>query len=253
MKRSVCKNLIMVLVLISCMLLVGCASKNEKKIIGYWMDDYANTVSFVDESNGSINNDPITYTIYDGDHLQIRGEDVYVAEHKFYFDGDDLYITPTDDINGDCVRFTKDEKEQKEILARVSKERADAEAELQRQEDIARQEAELQEKVDKLQQKIDDCQASIDDIDMRIEKNKSDIIKWEEDIEEQKIECEEAIAFGDDPDYQKSQRDDFIVADKEAIESCKRRIKELETEKVKYQEQMDELKKQLNKVMTGKY
>lgn len=248
MKRSVCKNMIAVLWLINCMLLVGCASKNEKKIIGYWMDDYANTVSFVDDSNGTINNDPVTYTIYDGDHLQIRGEDGYVAEHKFYFDGDDLYISPTDDINGDCVRFTKDEKEQKEILTRVSKERADAEAELQRQEDIARQEAELQEKIDELQGKIDDCQDTIDDIDMRIENNKSDIIKWEEDINERKIECEEAIAFGDDPDYQTSQRDDFIAADKEAIESCNGRIEELEAEKTKYQEEMDELKKQLDEL-----
>lgn len=252
MKSSVYKNMIAVLLLISCML-IGCTSKSEKKIIGYWMDNYANAVSFVDESNGSINNDPITYTIYDGNHLQIRGEDGYVAEHKFYFDGDDLYISPTDDINGDCVRFTKDEKEQEEILARVSKERADAEVELQRQEDIARQEAELQEKIDDLQEKIDDYQACIDDIDMRIENNKSDIIKWEQDIEERKIECEEAIAFGDDPDYQKSQRDDFIAADEEAIESCYGRIEELEAEKIKYQEQMDELKKQLDEVKTGKY
>ena len=62
---------------------------------------------------------------------------------------------------------------------------------------------------------------------------------WEEAIAQEYIDCQEAIDFGDDREYHENQRDDFIAAHKGSIQGCNDRIAELEAENVGYQESID--------------
>ena len=79
-----------------------------------------------------------------------------------------------------------------------------------------------------------------------ISNNEKGIKKWEQDTIDTIKDCEEAIASGDDREYHENQRDDFIHANNEAIEGCKKRIDEhkekiemYKKEIVKIQEQID--------------
>ena len=76
--------------------------------------------------------------------------------------------------------------------------------------------------------KISELQDKIEWNNVAIENNKSDIVKWEEAIEQEYIDCQEAIDFGDDREYHEKQRDDFIASYNKSIQSCNERITELQ-------------------------
>lgn len=222
----------------------ACGNNPNKGIIGYWMRGDGYTISFVDESSCSFGEgSPQTYRIYDKNHLQIVDSSGNgVTEFVFEVDGDTLKIRlATED---GYTEFTKNADEQKKILE-----------EMREWEAIAQEEQRLQNQIDSIQAQIDsywsdvaDIQGDIDWNNSAIENNKSDIIKWEEAIEQEYIDCQEAIDFGDDKEYQEKQRDDFIAAHKESIQRCDERIAELEAENVSYQESIDSILVEIEKL-----
>ncbi len=215
--------------------LCGCSNmeNNNEKIIGYWMNKNADTISFTDETNCSINNNACSYTIYDDNHLQITSFDKKTHEYLFKFENGNLYIKGINSQSFD--EFTKDEFEQAEIIKQVEFEKQEANAEKQKQEKIAQ-----------LKEDIQEYQNEINWSTRVISNNEKDIKKWEQDTLDTIKDCEEAIASGDDREYHENQRDDFIQANNEAIEGCKKRIAEhkekiemYKNEIVKIQEQID--------------
>lgn len=232
MKKFTLSFILSICIMILC---CACGSNPNKKIIGYWMRGDGYTISFVDESSCSFGEGaPQTYKIYDKNHLQIvDSSSNRVTEFVFEVDGDTLKIRlATED---GYTEFTKNEDEQKKILE-----------ELREWEAIALEEQMLQEQIDSIQVQIDsywnevvDIQGDIDWNNSAIETNKADIVNWEENIEQAYIDCQESIDFGDDKEYHENQRDDFIAAYNEAIQGCNDRIAELEAENVRYQENID--------------
>lgn len=232
MKKFTLTLILAISIMILC---CACGSDPNKKIIGYWMRGDGYTISFVDESSCSFGEGvPQTYKIYDKNHLQIVDSSGNgVTEFVFEVAGDTLKIRlATEDV---YTEFTKNPDEQKKILE-----------EMREWEAIALEEQRLQEQIDNIQEQIDsyrndvvDIQRDIDWNKYAIENNKADIIKWEEAIEQEYIGCQEAIDFGDDKEYHEKQRDDFVAAHKESIQGCNERIAELEEENVDYQESID--------------
>lgn len=222
-------------VLVVSFVFCGCSNigNSNEKIIGYWMNKNADTISFTDESNCSINNNVCSYTIYDDNHLQFISFDKQTHEYLFKLENGKLYIK---EINASSFdEFTKDEHEQAEIIKQVENAKQKALAEKQKQEKIT----ELNEEIQEYQNKIDWSNYVICN-------NEKDIKKWEQDTIDTIKDCEEAIASGDDREYHENQRDDFIQANNEAIEGCKKRIAEhkekiemYKKEIVKIQEQID--------------
>ena len=215
----------------------ACGSDPNKEIIGYWMRGDGYIISFVDETTCSLGEGaPQTYKVYDKNHLQIVDDSGNgVTEFVFEVDGDTLKIRlATED---GYTEFTKNADEQKKIME-----------EMREWEAIAREEERIQKQIDSIQEQIDsywkdiaDIQGDIDWNNYAIENNKADIIKWEEAIEQEYIDCQEAIDFGDDREYHENQRDDFIAAHKESIQGCNERIVELEAENVSYQKSIDSI------------
>ena len=199
------------------------------------MSDDGYTISFVDESTCSIGEGtPQTYKIYDKNHLQIvDSSGKGVTEFVFEVDGNILKLRlATED---GYTEFTNNEDEQKKILEEIRK-----------RELVALEEQRLQDEIDGVQAQIDsywddvaDIQRDINWNKSAIEKNKESILKWEEDIELEYIQCQEAIDFGDDREYHENQRDRFIASYNESIKGCNERIAELEAENVSYQESID--------------
>lgn len=213
----------------------ACGNNLNKEIIGYWMRGDGYTISFVDESSCSFGEGaPQTYKIYDKSHLQIV--DSFgngVIEYVFEVDGETLKIRLA--AEDGYTEFTKNADEQKKILE-----------EMREGEAIALEEQRFQNQIGNMQAQIDsywndvaDIQADIDWNNYAIENNKADIIKWEEAIAQEYIDCQEAIDFGDDREYHENHRDDFIAAHKGSIQGCNDRIAELEAENVGYQESID--------------
>ena len=193
------------------------------------------TISFVDESSCSFGESALqTYKIYDNNHLQILDVSKNaVMEFVFEVAEETLKIRLT--TEDEYIVFTKNADEQKKILEKM-----------QEIEAIALEEQRLQKEIDSVQAKIDSYMNDIEkvqgDIDWNnyaIENNKADIIKWEEAIEQEYINCQEAIEFGDDREYHENQRDDFIASYKESIQNCNERIVELEAENVRCRENID--------------
>lgn len=222
----------------------SCGGNPNKEIIGYWMRGDGYTISFVDGSTCSLGDGaPQTFKIYDKNHLQIvDSSNEGVTEFVFEVDGDTLKIRSTTEES--YTDFTKNENEQKKILE-----------ELRKLEAIALEEQALQEQIDIIQSQIDSYWNEVDDIqrdidwnNSAIEKNKADIVKWEEAIEQEAIDCQEAIDFGGDREYHENTRDDFIAAHNEAIQGCNERIAELEAENVDYQESIDLIMVEIEKL-----
>jgi len=243
------KKIVKMIMLLICMTIFCCACGKDpnQAIIGYWMRGDGYTISFVDETTCSLGEGtPQTYKIYDENHLQIvdlSGESV--TEFVFEVDGDTLKIGLATDEG--YAEFTKNADEQKKILE-----------ELREWETIALEEQMLQEQINEIQEQIDsywneiaDIQSDIDWNNDAIENNKDDILKWTEAIEQEYKECQEAIDFGDDREYQEKQRDDAISAHNEAIQSCNTRIAELETENIGYQESIDLILEKIEKLEKG--
>lgn len=211
--------------------LSGCSQNvQNEQLIGYWMGPYGGTITFTDEENCTYGTERCTYQIYDDNHIQLVSSGGDIKDMTFKLENEKLYIKYTG--ANDYEEFTKDEKEQQEIIERNREEQAAQQRESQKKEQIA----EIQAQIDEQEQFIEDAKG-------RIKTNEKDIQKWEEDIELQKRQCEEAIAFGDDREYQENQRDDFIAADNEAIEECRKRIRELRKEIKGYKAEITKLKK----------
>lgn len=225
------KRIALVLV-VTTMFLAGCQKKNEHEIIGYWMNQTANTISFTDEDHCAVGNKSCIYKIYDENHLQFVSSDGYTQEYLFRIEDDKLYIK-TYEMN-DYKEYTKDENEQKAILENVK-----------RMEEETERENERLAKLQEIQESINQYQRYIEDANARIQKNREDIEKWEQDSENRRRECEEAIAFGDDKEYQENQRDEFISANEEAIQGCNTRIAELEQEIRGYQDEIKKLENEM--------
>lgn len=224
------------LALIICLNLVACSdNKQNEKIIGYWMNSYADTVSFTDEESCSLNNVSYLYKIYDKNHIQFIASDGYTEEYVYKIENGKLYLKYADKEFYD--EYTKDEDEQQEIINNV------------KQQDLeAAEEIKKQNRIDEIQVSIDECQVLIEDAKLKISNNQSDIEKWEQDIEDRIAACEEAIAFGDDKEYQENQRDDFIAADNEAIQGCLDRIEELQGYIAGHESEIEKLQEQLEEV-----
>ncbi|WP_310605377.1 hypothetical protein [Anaerosporobacter sp.] len=223
-----------VLIIMVCCFLEGCAKENSnKKIIGLWMNQYTDIISFVDVQNCSINNMTYTYRIYDENHLQIISNDKYTYEYIFKLDNNKLYLKQ----NGTDIyeEYTKDEDEQKKILE-----------ENKQQVDNNKAENEKQDKINNLKEEVKRYQSLIQDANERISNNKNSIEEWEQDSLDRIAECEEAIAYGDDAEYQINQRDDLLTANNEAIQSCKDRIVELEEEITYYKDEIEKLQEQID-------
>ncbi len=233
-RKNVTKKILYVILLV-CSFLMGCTKKNqENQLIGYWMGPYAGIIAFTDEKHCTYGNEQCTYQVYDGSHIQIisyNGQDV--RDMIFKIENGKLYLKSTGIDTYE--EYTKDEKEQKEILRRNQEEKDKQELEIQKREQIS-----------KIQEEIDRQECSIKDAKNRIITNKQDIQRWKEDIEERKRACKESIAFGDDKEYSENERDDFIAADNEAIKNCEKRISELKKEIEKCEGIIKELKEEIN-------
>lgn len=232
MKKYILTLILLISIIILC---CACGSNTDEEIIGYWMRKDGYTISFVDDNICSLGEgSPQTYKIYDRNHLQIvDSSESGVTEFVFEIDGDTLKIRLA--IEDGYTEFTKNADEQKKILE-----------EIRELEAIAREEEREQEQIDSIQSKINsywddiaDIQRDIDWNKSAIENNKADIVKWEENIEQEYIQCQEAIDFGDDKEYHENQRDEFIASYNEAIQGCNERIAELEAENVSYQKSID--------------
>ena len=232
MKRS---TRIFILSICIMSLLCACSSSSNKAIIGYWMRGDGYTISFVDDTTCTLGEGaPQAYKIYDKNHLQIVDSTGNgVTEFVFEVEGETLKIRLASEDG--YTEFTKNADEQKKILDEMRKWEALALEEQRKQEQINN----IREQVSLYQNDIAEIQKDIDWNNSAIENNKEDIIKWNEAIEQEYIECQEAIDFGDDKEYQEKQRDDFIASHKESIQKCNERISLLEAENSGYQENIE--------------
>lgn len=241
MKRWICKTFL----LLCTSLLCACNNMNpEEEIIGYWMRGDGYTISFTDSTTCSLGEGaPQTYKIYDKNHLQIvdsMGKGV--NEFVFEVDGDLLKIRLVTEDG--YTEFTKDEEEQKRILE-----------ELRTWEAIALEEQILQEQIEYLKSEIDVYRNEIADIQKKINRNtnaignnEEDIIKWQDAIEQAYIDCQEAIEFGDDKEYQEEQREYSVAMYNELIQDCRNRIAELELINISYQEEIELISTEIEKI-----
>ncbi|MGN0134110.1 MAG: hypothetical protein ACI4AO_05230 [Anaerotignum sp.] len=222
----------------------GCGSDPQKDIIGYWMRKDGYTISFVDETNCSFSENSLeTYKIYDGNHLQVVNYATNsVSEFVFEINGDTLKLRlPTEDV---YTEFTKNEKEQKKIIEEV-RERENIEFE---EEMLQGQVDSIQEKISNITSEINKIQNEIDWNNLAIQNNRNDIERWKEEIQQEYINCEENISGGMDREYSENERDDFIVAYNESIQSCNERIKKLEAENVEYQNMIATYQSEIEKL-----
>jgi len=220
----------------------GCGKSPEEEMIGYWMRSDGYAISFVDESTCSLGGDSLyNYKIYDKNHLQ-ASNDSEVIEFVFNVDGDTLNLGLVNEEG--LTEFTKNTEKQKQILEEVRE-----------QESLALEAELLQAEIDAIKEEIKGYKADIEtlewDIDWNnkaIETNEADIKVWLDNIEMAKTQCQEAIEFGDDPEYCEKQRDEFIEVYNESIDSCNERIAELEANNAEYKKSIESIESEIEKL-----
>ena len=210
-------------------LCIGCGSKPEQEIIGYWIRGDGYTISFTDEQYCSFGDGvPQEYKIYDDNHLQVIDADG-VREFVFEINGDTLLLGLVEEIEP-TIEFTRDEEKQKAIREELS---AIADEENRR--------TAIENEIETIQAQINAIQNDIEWNNAAIENNKENIQHWKNEIELEYEQCKEAIEFGDDKEYQEKQRDDAIRAHEEAIQGCEERIAELQDANNSLEEELEPL------------
>lgn len=237
MRKFVTPYVLFYLIIFLC---CACGNTEKREIIGYWMSEDGSTISFVDETNCSINGGSSRlYKIYDNNRIQITDSlGGGVTEAIFEVKDSKLKIRLATEES--YLEFTKNEDEQKEILKKI------------RELEITTFEREkIQEQIDSYKKQIEEIQRKINGNIMAIENNEEEILKWTEAIEQEYMECQEAIQGGDDKEYHENLRDDYIQAYKDSIQACNERIAELQSENEKYVESKNSIILEIEKLENG--